>query len=201
MEVVAAMKAKVWRCGSNSCGGGDDGGGEEGRPFAAAAAAVRRISRATRRARDSGEDGGLLPDLSRWGVFPRGKEADRGVRTLSRGVPNVRLNQPVDCIPVVFPPGENAGIPAGIGVSKRSLTLSPSPPRITGNARHTPPTAAAPEAPRDTLPTAPAERLDLDLDELSSDTDDDVSIAKLNFFYIRVLFSNILVSLCSSPLG
>lgn len=124
MEVVAAMKAKVWRCGSNSCGGGDDGGGEEGRPFAAAAAAaVRRISRATRRARDSGEDGGLLPDLSRWGVFPRGKEADRGVRTLSRGVPNVRLNQPVDCIPVVFPPGENAGIPAGIGVSKRSLIV------------------------------------------------------------------------------
>ena len=89
MEVVEAMKAKVWRCGSNSCGGGDDGGGEEGRPFAAAAAAaaVRRISRATRRARDSGEDGGLLPDLSRWGVFPRGKEAGRVVKTRLRGVP------------------------------------------------------------------------------------------------------------------
>ena len=86
-----------------------------------------------------------------------------------------------------------------------TFTLSPSPPRITGNARHAPSTAAAPEAPRDTLPTASAERLDLDLDELSTDTDDDVSIAKLNFFYIRVLFfvllTNILVSLCSSPLG
>ncbi|KAG2640026.1 hypothetical protein PVAP13_2KG064732 [Panicum virgatum] len=57
-----------------------------------------------------------------------------------------------------------------------TFTLSPSPPRITGNARHAPSTAAAPEAPRDTLPTASAERLDLDLDELSTDTDDDFSI-------------------------
>ena len=73
-------------------------------------------------------------------------------------------------------------------VTFHQLRRQPSPPRITGNARHTPPTAAAPEAPRDTLPTASAERLDLDLDELSTDTDDDVSIAKLNFFYIRVLF-------------
>ena len=47
----------------------------------------------------------------------------------------------------------------------------------------------APEAPCDTLPTAPAENLNLDLEELSSDTDDDVSIANLYFFtyiYIRV---------------
>ena len=67
-----------------------------------------------------------------------------------------------------------------------TFTLSPSPPRITCNAHCTPLTAAAPEAPCDTLPTAPAEHLDLDLEELSSDTDDDVSIANLPFFYICI---------------
>lgn len=64
MEVVAAMKAKVWRCGSNSCGGGDDGGGEEGRPFAAAAAAaaVEGVSVPPVRTALAAEDDVLLAD-------------------------------------------------------------------------------------------------------------------------------------------
>jgi len=43
-------------------------------------------------------------------------------------------------------------------------------------------TVVAHEAPREVLPTTPGERLDLDLEEMSSDTSDDVSIANL-FFY------------------
>ncbi|KAG2571342.1 hypothetical protein PVAP13_7KG008800 [Panicum virgatum] len=57
-----------------------------------------------------------------------------------------------------------------------TFTLSPSPPRITGNASRSPPTVAAPDAQCDTMPTAPAEHLDLDLGDTSSDTDDDFSI-------------------------
>ena len=38
------------------------------------------------------------------------------------------------------------------------------------------------------LPTAPRERLDLDLEEMSSDTDDDVSIANLLFLHIYTCF-------------
>ena len=128
VEVVHEVKG-VEMCGSNNCGGGDGGVGEEERAFMelAVVAAVHSLSRAAKSSRLGIGDGGLLPDLSRWGVFPRGKEADRGVRTLSRGVPNVRLNQPVDCIPVVFP-----WIPAGIGVSKRSLRSTFYPRRRQG---------------------------------------------------------------------
>ena len=38
------------------------------------------------------------------------------------------------------------------------------------------------------LPTAPRERLDLELEEMSSDTDDDVSIANLLFLHIYTCF-------------
>ena len=38
------------------------------------------------------------------------------------------------------------------------------------------------------LPTAPRERLDLDLEEMSSDTDDDVSIDNLLFLHIYTCF-------------
>jgi len=38
------------------------------------------------------------------------------------------------------------------------------------------------------LLTAPGERLDLDLEEMSSDTDDDVSIANLLFLHIYTCF-------------
>lgn len=67
-----------------------------------------------------------------------------------------------------------------------SFTLSPSPPRVTGEARHTPLTVVAHEASLEELPTALGERLDLALEEMSSDTDDDVSIANLLFFHIYI---------------
>ena len=51
------------------------------------------------------------------------------------------------------------------------------------------------DAPCDTLPTAPAEHLDLDLEELSSGTDDEVSIANLPFStYVYVFFSILLTN-------
>ena len=48
------------------------------------------------------------------------------------------------------------------------------------------------DAPCDTLPTAPAECLDLDLGDTSSDMDDDVSVADL-FIYTYILFVIFLV--------
>lgn len=95
---VAATEADVQRCGGGSNANGGDGvGEEEGRLIVElAVAVVGRVSRASSRSHGELEtrvgDGGLLPNLSRWGVFPREKDTGQAEEPFGRGIPNAQLS-------------------------------------------------------------------------------------------------------------